>query len=88
MMTSHIKWYLLNINQLIISLACQEFMSKPKGTPQSPPPSGFLPHMQSTVLHDKFLIGSDNQEMTSGEVDQSHADITEIEQKISEPEIT
>ena len=65
-------------NQLIISLTCQVPRPKQMLTLQDPPSVGFVPQIQSTALQDKALIGSDNQEMSSSEVDQSHMYITII----------
>ena len=47
-------------------------------TPADPPAVGFVPQMQSTALQDKMLMDTDNQELTSCEVDPSN-DITVIE---------
>ena len=45
-----------------------------------PPPVGFLPQMKLTALQDKTLVGSENQDSTSSEVD-SNSDLTVIVKK-------
>ena len=67
-------------------MTCQESQSKQKGTPQDPPPVGFISQIQSTVLQDQMLIESNNQELVSSEVDPSNY-ITVVEQKISALEV-
>ena len=50
-------------------MVSQESASKQGVDTLDPPAAGSVPHMQSTALQGKTLIGSENQDLTYSEVD-------------------
>ena len=64
----------------MVSQICQTNASKEE---IDTPLASFVPQVQSTALQDRTLIGSENKDLSSSEVDTIN-NITVIEQKISE----
>ena len=73
----------LVLDQLIVSSTFQENAFRQKQDSLDPPQGRIVSQMQSTVLQDKSIIKSENQDLTSTEIDTTK-DIIWMEKEISE----
>ena len=72
-------------SQLIISSTSQEYISRQQTNSLDPPPVGFEPQIQLTVLQNKLQPETESRNSLPSETDETH-DITLREQQISNVE--